>query len=64
MKGTLSLAVAVVVLCLGGGLTAAAAMAGASGWGADDSLSQQVSLRNGSAGSGRVFIGGGLHGGK
>ena len=52
---------------LGGGsiTTAAAGYMGMRGWGADNELSSQVrSVRNGTPGAGRVFIGGGLRGGK
>lgn len=34
------------------------------GTGLSDDLRQQASVRNGSAGNGRVYVGGGLHGGK
>jgi hypothetical protein len=45
--------------------TGAAAFMGIRGWGADSELSSQVrSVRNGTPGAGRVFIGGGLRGGK
>ncbi|MEZ4318054.1 MAG: hypothetical protein R3F61_11140 [Myxococcota bacterium] len=64
MKGFASLAVALAVFAFGGACTTVAALAGVSGWGADDTLSQQVSLRNGTPGAGRVIVGGGLHGGK
>ncbi len=60
----LPIALALAVLAMGGASTTVALLAGTSGWGADNTLSHQVSLRNGSAGSGRVFIGGGLRGGK
>lgn len=60
----MSIVMALLVLAFGGATTSVALLAGVNGWGADNTLSQQVSLRNGSPGSGRVFIGGGLRGGK
>ncbi len=62
-----SIAIIATVAILGGGTvsTALAGYAGMRGWGADSELSTQVrSVRNGTPGAGRVFIGGGLRGGK
>ena len=64
MRGFTSLLIAAGLLGFGSLATATATYAGARGWGADDTLSQQVSVRGGSAGAGRVYLGGGLRGGK
>ena len=58
------LVVSIVLLFFGNVATAGAYWLGSNGYGADSSLRQQVSLRNGSAGSGRVIVGGGIRGGK
>ena len=64
MSRVVSIGAAVIVLLLGLVCTGGASLAGVSGIGVDDSLSQQVSVRGGSVRSGRMILGGGLHGGK